>query len=112
MVRIQTSSETHWCTMCSSGVRARGSGRKPRSASWNCDQTDSVLRRSVEYVSEKKENKWVIVPSMRLAVSSGQTTLEHARRRTVANGKLAPSAPRRCSGGEQSNDRQWDTQLK
>ena len=28
IVRIHASSLTHWCTMCSSGDRARGSGRK------------------------------------------------------------------------------------
>ena len=47
MFFIQESSDTHWWTMCSSGVQALGAGRKPRSASPKHDHTLSVLSRSV-----------------------------------------------------------------
>jgi len=47
MVRIHVSSETHWWTMCSSGVRARSAQRKRRSSSRNADHVASVFSRSV-----------------------------------------------------------------
>src|SRR5215470_1994662 len=53
IVRIQVSSETHWWTMCSSGVRARSAQRKRKSSSRNADHTASVFSRSVSYVSTK-----------------------------------------------------------
>src|SRR5262245_34990480 len=53
MLRIQVSSDMHWCTKCSSGVRARSAQRKRRSSSRNADHTASVFNRSVSYVSTK-----------------------------------------------------------
>ena len=56
MVRIQVSSDTHWCTMCSSGVRVRSAQRKRRSSSRNADHTLNVFNRSVSYVSAKNRH--------------------------------------------------------
>src|SRR6516162_8596685 len=56
IVRNQVSSETHWWTMCSSGVRARSAHRKRRSSSRNVDHVASVFSRSVSYVSRKNHH--------------------------------------------------------
>ena len=47
MFFIQPSSLMHWCTMCSSGDRARGSGRNRIWPSGTCDHTERIFRRSV-----------------------------------------------------------------
>ena len=47
MFFIQVSSLTHWWTMCSSGLRALGSGRKRIRSSGTCAHTLRIFKRSV-----------------------------------------------------------------
>src|SRR5881296_2094187 len=64
MFRNHRSSLTHWCTICSSTLRPRGSvgcGRTRRSASRNMLQTLNTLTRSVEYVSTRNSYRMAIL---------------------------------------------------